>query len=318
MIISIIIIDALDLGGGMELRQLRVFVAVAEESSFTRAAEKLGYVQSNISGQIRALEEEFKTRLFERLGKRVALTADGEKLLHHARQLLRYASETREMMSRSPEPSGTISIGTAESLLVFRLPMLFREYGRLYPQVDLIIRQGTSVDLRQWLRDNTIDVVFELDARIGDTDLVARILCEELMVTVGGNKHRLVEKGFIGPEDINRESFIFTERGCSYRSVMERHLTELKIRPGSSYEFDSIEAIKQLVISCLGIALLPKAAVETELSTGKMVDLNWTGPKIEMFTQVVYHKNKWISPALASLLDMVKGYFPESEAMGRL
>lgn len=296
----------------MELRQLRVFVAVAEESSFTRAAEKLGYVQSNVSGQIRTLEEEFRTRLFERLGKRIALTADGEKLLHHARQLLRYAAETKEMMSRSTVPSGMISIGTAESLLVFRLHTLFREYVRLYPQVNLMIRQGTTVDLRQWLRDNTIDVVFELDARIDDADLISRILCEEPMVIIGDSEHRLVEKGFIEPDDISRESFIFTERGCSYRSVMEKYLAELRLRPCSSYEFDSIAAIKQLVISRLGIALLPRAAVETELSNGKIVDLNWIGPKIEMFTQVVYHKNKWESPALASLFDLVKKNFPKS------
>ncbi len=296
----------------MELHQLRIFVTVAEESSFTRAAEKLGYVQSNISGQIRALEEEFKTRLFERLGKRVALTSDGEKLLHHARQLLKYASETKELMSRSSVPSGTIRIGTAESLLVFRLPALFREYGRLYPQVNLIIHQGTSVDLRQWLRDNTIDVVFELDDRINDADLNTWILCEEPMVIIGNCEHHLVKKGFIEPEDICKESFIFTERGCSYRSQMERHLAKLDIRPRSSYEFDSIEAIKQLVVSRLGIALLPRAAVETELSDGKIVDLNWIGPKMEMFTQVVYHKNKWISPTLAALFDLVKEHFSES------
>lgn len=298
----------------MDLHQLRIFVTVAEESSFTRAAEKLGYVQSNISGQIRALEDEFKTRLFERLGKRVALTTEGEKLLHHARQLLKYATETKELISRSPVPSGTIRIGTAESLLVFRLPELFREYVRLYPQVNLIINQGTSVDLRQWLRDNTLDVVFELDDRINDTDLNTRILCEESMVIIGNPEHHLVKKGFIEPADIYEESFIFTEQGCSYRSQMERHLAKLYIRPRSSYEFDSIDAIKQLVVSCLGIALLPRAAVETELSNGKIVDLNWIGPKIEMFTQVVYHKNKWISPALAALFDLVKEHFPESHS----
>ena len=94
--------------------------------------------------------------------------------------------------------------------------------------------------------------------------------------------------------------------------IIEKHLTELKVRPCSSYEFDSIAAIKQLVVSRLGIALLPRAAVETELSNGKIVNLNWTGPKIEMYTQVVYHKNKWESPALTSLLDLVKENFPES------
>ncbi|KLU59019.1 HTH-type transcriptional regulator GltR [Peptococcaceae bacterium CEB3] len=294
----------------MELHQLRIFLAVAEESSFTRAAEKLGYVQSNISGQVRVLEGELDTKLFERLGKRVALTSDGEKLVRHAKKLLRYAAETKEEMSRSSLPNGTIRIGIAESLLVFRLPWLFREYGRLYPQVKLVIQQGTSVDLRQWLRDNTIDVAFELDNVINDADLLAQILCEEQMVIVAGHGHCLVRKGTIEPEDIRKESFIFTEQGCSYRSAMEVHLSKLDIRPYSSYEVDSVGAIKQLVASRLGIALLPRVAVETELVSERIIALGWSGPKIEMFTQVIYHKNKWISPALASLLDLVEKEFP--------
>ena len=90
---------------------------------------------------------------------------------------------------------------------------------------------------------------------------------------------------------------------------MENYLADSKIQPSSSYEFDSVEAIKQFVISGLGISLLPYAAVEKELSLGNMVDLNLTGTKIEMYTQLVYHKNKWLSPSLSALLDLVDTYF---------
>lgn len=293
----------------MELRQLKIFVTVAEERSFTRAAQKLGYVQSNITTQVRLLEEEFNTKLFERLGKKIALTADGEKLLYHARRLLRYSSEIKEAMTSSLQPSGILNIGIAESLCLFKLPALLKEYSRLYPQVKLIIRQGTPLDFQRWLHDNTIDVAFPLDGIISDDDLLSRILCEEPMIIVGNNEHHLVDKGFIELNDICRESFIFTERDCSYRSVIEKHFADFKVQPISSYEFDSIEAIKQFVLSGLGIALLPHAAVEKELSAGNMVDLRLIEPKIEMYSQIVYHKNKWLSPALASLLDLVNDYY---------
>lgn len=293
----------------MELRQLRIFVCAAEENSFTRAAEKLGYAQSNITTQVRLLEEEFNTRLFERLGKKIALTADGEKLLYHAKRLLRYASDIKGTMTSSPEPGGILNIGIAESLCLFKLPVLLKEYSRLYPQVKLVIRQGTPLDFQRWLHDNTIDVAFSLDAIINDEDLVARILCEEPMIIVGNNEHPLVGKGCMELQDISRESFIYTERDCSYRSVIEKHFTEAKIQPSSSYEFDSIEAIKQFVSSGLGIALLPHAAVERELTSGSLVDLKLIEPKIEMYSQIAYHKNKWLSPALTSLLDLVNAYF---------
>lgn len=293
----------------MELRQLKIFVTVAEEKSFTRAAQIMGYAQSNITAQVRLLEEEFDTRLFERLGKKIALTPDGENLLYHAERLLRYASEVQEAMTYSSEPHGILSIGIAESLCIFKLPALLKEYSRLYPQVKLVIRQGTPLDFARWLRENIIDVAFSLDQIINDDDLISKTLCEESMIIVGNNEHPLIAKGYIELKDIARESFIYTERNCSYRSVIETYLSDAKIKPGSSYEFDSIEAIKQFVLSGLGIALLPYAAVERELSAGTMVDLRLIEPKIEMYTQIVYHKNKWLSPTLLSLLDLVNEHF---------
>ncbi|MDD3894807.1 MAG: LysR family transcriptional regulator [Syntrophomonadaceae bacterium] len=293
----------------MELRQLKIFVTVAEEKSFTRAAQIMGYAQSNITAQVRSLEEEFDTRLFERLGKKIALTPDGEKLLHHARNMLREASEVHEIMACSTDPSGILNIGIAESLCIFKLPALLKEYSRLYPKVQLVIRQGTPLDFARWLRENTIDVAFSLDEFINDADLITKVLCKEPMIIVGSNEHPLISKGYMELTDIAQESFIYTERNCSYRSVIEKYLAESKIKPGSSNEFDSIEAIKQFVLSGLGIALLPYAAVEKELSAGNMVDLKLSEPEIEMYTQLIYHKNKWLSPTLLSLLDLVNEYF---------
>ena len=139
--------------------------------------------------------------------------------------------------------------------------------------------------------------------------MIARVLCDEPMIVVGSPEHPLSQKGSMHFADIAQESFIFAEQGCSYRSAMERKLSEQGIKPASSYEFDSIEAIKQFVQSGLGIALLPCAAVERELAAGSLIDLNLTGDKIEMYTQIIHHKEKWISPSLAALLDLVGKYF---------
>ncbi len=293
----------------MELRQLRIFTTVAEEGSFTRAAQRMGYAQSNLTTQVRLLEEEFHTKLFERLGKRIALTADGDKLLLHAKRLLKYADEIKATLTSSPEPNGILNIGIAESLCVFKLPALLKEYSRLYPQVKLVIRQGTPLDFQRWLHDNTIDVAFSLDSIIKEDDLLVRTLCEEPMIIVANREHPRAAQDYFELADIRTESFIFTERDCSYRSVIEKYLAESKIQPLSSYEFDSIEAIKQFVLSGLGIALLPYAAVERELSAGNMVDLKLKEPTIEMYSQIVCHKNKWLSPALTALFDLVNVYF---------
>lgn len=294
----------------MELRQLKIFQMVAEVRNFTRAAELLGYAQSNITTQIKLLEEEYQTKLFERLGKRVALTTDGEKLLAHANEILRLSSGTKDILSKSPVISGEIVIGIAESLCVFRLPGLFKEYCKRYPQVRLVIRLGSSADFHRWLRDNTVDVAFFLDSLIDTADLTARSLLAEPMVFVGETGHRLLAKGCIGPEDIRDECFIFTGRGCSYRAMLERYLEEAGVRPRAIYEFDSVESIKQFAAAGLGIALLPWAAVERELVENVLADLRWEGPEIGMHTQVVYHKNKWLSPTLTSMLELIGTHFP--------
>lgn len=293
----------------MELRQLRIFATVAGEQSFTKAARIMGYAQSNITTQIRLLEEEFQVRLFERLGKRVALTAEGEKLLQHTRQLLRYADEIKEMMKITAEPSGLLTIGISESLCLFKFPPLLKEYSQRHPRVKLIIRQGTPADFSDWLRNNQADVIFSLDRLIEEKDMVSRVLCKEPMIIAGSPDHPITQKGFMKLGDIAEESFIFAEQNCSYRSEIERRLAMLGIRPASSYEFDSIEAIKQFVQSGLGIALLPYAAVEKELALGTIADLKLSEPEFEMYTQVIHHKDKWLSPALSALLNITDDYF---------
>ncbi|MGE5373061.1 MAG: LysR family transcriptional regulator [Solirubrobacterales bacterium] len=292
----------------MELRQLRIFAAVADLQSFTRAAEALGYAQSNITAQVRCLEDELGVRLFERLGRRIALTLEGERLLSYSERILKLAGEAKESISGG-EPNGTINIGVPESLCVFRLPDLFREYRRQHPQVKLILKLGTPIDFRRWLRDNTIDISFFLDRKVEDPDLVVRELLVEPMVIICEKDHRLASSSLIEAADVAHECVIFTERGCSYRAQLEAQLAEAGVQPASTLEFESVEAIKQFVMSGMGIALLPRAAVEKELAQGKLAQLTWKGTAFDMRTQLVYHRGKWVSPTLKSLLDFVEDYF---------
>lgn len=290
----------------MEIRQLKIFVTVAGLLNFTQAAEVLGYAQSNVTTQIRLLEEEFETRLFERLGKRVALTPDGEKLLKYANQILKYSEEAKESLNNGHAPHGSITVGVAESLCVFRLPSLFKEYCKRFPNVKLVLKLGIPSDFSHWLRENSIDIAFCLAEKLDVKDLHLEASLPEPMVIVGEPNHPLCLKGAIGPADIEGQCLILTEAGCTYRAVIERILNQEGIKPGSTLEFDSVEAIKQFAASGMGIALLPRAAVERELQNNQLADLNWIGPNIEMFTQVVYHKDKWLSPTLDSFIELIR------------
>lgn len=290
----------------MELRQLKSFTTVARVGSFTKAAEMLDYAQSSVTTQVQSLEEELGTRLFERLGRKVALTREGEKLLSYADRILKLSSEAREMVSGSVIPRGTISIGAPESLCVYRLPRLLQNYREMYPAVDIVLKIGTCANFISWLRLNEIDVAVFLDSEMNIQDLIMKTLIDEPMVLLSGPGHHLIRKGKVGPQDMRGEYLILTEKGCSYRAVFEAMLHEEGVQPASILEFGSVEAIKKCVISGLGATLLPRVAVQEELAGGQLVDLRWSGQDFKMLTQISYHKDKWISPALRALLDLAE------------
>ena len=121
---------------------------------------------------------------------------------------------------------------------------------------------------------------------------------------VSGAGHPITGKIPVTIREIEGMTLVLCEEGCDYRVVFEKILSDAGVLPGSVLEFGSIEAIKKCVIQQLGITLLPRMAVEGELSRGELTDLQWQGPDFDMNTQVVYHKDKWISPALSAFLKL--------------
>jgi Transcriptional regulator len=286
----------------MDLKQLNTFISISKLQSFTQAADSLGYAQSTITTQIKLLESELGVKLFERIGKSVTLTHEGKKLLPYAKQILKLSSDAKNAITNNDTPSGTITIGAAESLCVIRLPEILKEYRRLYPQVEVSLKFGNCADFRHFLRDNIIDVAFSLGTRIISEDFISEIEFDETMLLLTSPGHPLINKEKVSPEDLADEPLILTEMGCSYRAVFENILSKFNIKPNVVLETGSVQAIKQFTMSGLGITLLPKVAVEDEIAKVRLIPLNWAGPDFGIISQVLYHKDKWLSPALKAFL----------------
>lgn len=290
----------------MDFKQLNAFVTISKLQSFTGAANTLGYAQSTITTQIKLLENELGVKLFERIGKNVTLTHEGKKLLPYAKQMLKLSADVKNVMFNDESPSGTLTIGAAESLCVIRLPEILKEYRKMYPDVEVSLKFGSCADFRHFLRDNIIDVAFSLGRKIDSEDFISEVEFDEPMLLLGYPGHPLIDKKEIFPKDIENEPLILTEMGCSYRAAFENILNEYNVKPNLVLETGSVQAIKQFTMSGLGITLLPKVAVEDEISSGKLVPLNWAGPNFGIISQVLYHKDKWISPALREFLRLAK------------
>lgn len=289
----------------MELRQLITFITIAELQSFTQAAETLGYAQSTITTQIQLLEKDFETKLFERLGRHIGLTSEGQRLLPYAKQMVKLADDARNAVAHPELPKGTLTIGAVESLCITRLPKLLNAYRQLYPEVELSLKFGGTSDFCRMLRDNTIDIAFFLDRELKFTDLVTVMKIPEPMEILSLPEHPLVAKEQVLPEDLAEEQLVLTETGCQYRAVFENILNSYGIKPHCVVETGSIQAIKQLTLSGLGITLLPRVAVEEEVQQKRLSVLRWAGPDMGMLTQVMMHKDKWVSAALNAWIQLI-------------
>ena len=147
----------------MEIRQLETFVHVAQLQSFSRAAEVLGYSQSAITVQIRLLENELETRLFDRTGKRVVLTSSGKEFLDHANRILYDINRARKSMNDDTELKNPLHIGTIESLCTAKLPSVLTKYRRLHPKVSLQVTIDTPEQLIRMMEHNGLDLIYILD-----------------------------------------------------------------------------------------------------------------------------------------------------------
>jgi Transcriptional regulator len=293
----------------MEFRQLQAFLTVAKTANFTRAAEMLGYAQSSITTQIQLLEQEFNTRFFDRLGHRVVLTDQGQCFLTYANQILALASEAKEAVSNSTTFKGTVTIGAPESLCATRLPSVLKEYGRRYPNVKIVLKIGSYNDFLLWLRNNSIDLAFFFQRETTNPNLITTMLLGEPIVAVTGVGHPLIEKGYVEPSDLREQTVILAEPGCSYRIILESILSSSNVYPETVLEIGSVAAMTQCAISGLGIAFLPRVAIEKELEIGQLVDLHWSGEDFNTVIQLAYHKDKWLSSALKAFLTVAKEVF---------
>ncbi|MGX1909879.1 LysR family transcriptional regulator [Streptomyces phaeochromogenes] len=285
----------------MEIRLLVTFEKVAAVLSFTQAAAELKYAQSSVTSQIRALESSVGVQLFDRLGSHIRLTEAGDRLLPYARQIIELSEEARAAVVGTEEPSGTLTVGTMESLTSYRLSPLLELFHHRYPGVRLSMRPTLGDETRQALRQGTYDVGFLMERETEHAGLEVTLLAEEPLALVAAPGHPLAGAAVsaVSTADLVREPLLATEPGCAYRDLFEEELNTRSAEPVSFMEFGTIEATKRAAAAGLGIALLPAVTVAEELADGRLVALPWE-PPFTLRTQLAWRSGKRL-PAHARL-----------------
>ena len=178
----------------MDLRQLTTYRVLARTLNFHQAAEQLHCVQSTVTAQIQALEDDLGVRLFDRLGRRVVLTDAGTRLVAYAERLLNLADEARLAVSRREEQVGTLTISATETLCTYRLPSVLHRFRSRYPQVRIVFFALAYSELRQAVAEGTVDLAFVMEDLISGAALHTEPLCTEQIYLVASLDHPLAQR----------------------------------------------------------------------------------------------------------------------------
>lgn len=282
----------------MESGDLRIFRAVAEEGSITRAAQRLQYVPSNVTGRIRQLEEGLQTPLFIRSNRGMELTPAGERLLGYARQILNLLDEAEKSVQAEDAPRGPLRIGAIESAAAAHLPGRLAAYYARYPHVSLSLATGNSRVLTQQVLDRELDGAF-VYGPVPHSQLEQIPSYDEELVL-------LSEAGAASLQEQLQKPMLILSTGCTHRSRVERLLAEAGVQHPQIMEFGSLEAVLGGVASGLGVALLPRSNTVQIPNEKNIEALTLPESYREVVVYFIYRRDVPLSSALRAFLEPEK------------
>jgi DNA-binding transcriptional LysR family regulator len=290
-------------------RRLQVFHAVAKQMSFTKAAETLFMTQPAVTFQIKQLEEHFNTRLFERGHGRIALTPAGEIVLEYAERILALSAELetrlREMTGRL---SGPLLIGASTTIAEFLLPRVLGEFKSQHPEVQpkLVVANSEAIENR--VAEHTLDIGL-IEAPSHLPSLLTQMCCEDELQVIVSPAHPLAKAKTVTPKQLIAYPYVSRESGSGTREFTDLYFRKAGVNPTDLsvvMELGSPEALKGVVGTGLGFAILSKATVAKEQKLNELVAVP-LNPKLLRSLSLVYPKEKFRSRLVNTFVEFAQG-----------
>ena len=291
----------------MDLRSLSIFIEVAELGSFTRAGEKLGYSQPTISFQIKQLEKEMGVPLFDRIGHTVSLTDAGRDALSYAQNICHMSQEMVLGTAGRREAGGVLRLGMADSLCAPLIAGQFGEFRRKYPKVSLHISTGDTGMLLEYLDHNEVDMICTMDDHVYDPNYVIANEEEIKVRFVASLQNPLARKKTVSVDELLSQPFLLTEKGMSYRRLMDEKLARNSREIQPVLETGRADLICSLVEENAGLAFLPDYVTEEGVRNGKLKRLNVPDFQVLVWKQVLYRREKWVSLQMQAMIEHLAG-----------
>lgn len=215
------------------------------------------------------------------------------------------ASNIKDKIDSDLSSHGQIIIGASESLCIFKLPAIVKAFKQSHPNIDLQLKLIENDQVVQQLTDITIDIAFTIGNPIDYPSITSLIKKREEIQVLSAPTHPLVSKNMLERKDFTNQPLILTSYGCNYRAAFEHDMKCHGIPYQIALESGSVQAIKEMTASGLGLCVLPNLAVQKELSANQLYALPYKND-YEIYIQLFCHNSKWLSPHLAEFIELIK------------
>ncbi len=292
----------------MELRQITTFIKVAQLGSFSKAADSLGYSQSAVTVQIRQLEDELGTRLFDRMGKHISLTDPGSQFLNRAYDIINEVNKARLSVADTGDLHGSLHIGTISSLCDAKLPALLKKYWGKHPNVTVRVTTAEPEELIYLMERGDVDLIYILDEpRYNNNWRKLMEQREDVVFVASSDLARELNR----PEglkigDLFDMPFYLTERNANYRRVLDRFLESKNVSLTPALECSDTSFIIKMLEINRGVSFLPVYAVSRSIEQGRLAILNVTDYRASLYRQIFSHKEKWHTREMNEFIEIAE------------
>lgn len=291
-------------------RRLQVFQTVARLLSFTKAAEELHMTQPAVTFQVRQLEEQFNTRLFDRTHNRISLTEAGKRVHECAERIFElYAEMDNSVRELTGDISGVLILGASTTIAEYMLPALLGDFKAKYPDITIRLKVANTDGIVSQVENNAIDLGV-VEAPVNNKNLVVEECRTDHLVLIVPPAHELANEDVVPIQRVVDYPFICREEGSGTREVMIESMHVAGVSPADlniAMELGSLEAIKGAVEAGMGVSILSNATIQKELKLGTLVAVQ-LDPPIDRPFSFVHQKQKFRVRAMDELLSFARNY----------
>ncbi|WP_255575504.1 LysR family transcriptional regulator [Caproiciproducens faecalis] len=283
---------------------MKIFLTVSQENSVTKAAEKLHLSQPAVSVAIRELEDYYGVALFERLSRRLYITEAGKRLFDYALHIVSLFEEM-ETTIKNWDTKGKLRIGTSITIGNLVIPKLVRQFEDFYPQIDVFVAVDSSEEVEEKILRNEVDFGL-IEGNVHYENIEFEPFCTDDLVVVCSKEHPLAKKKLVRMQDLKDYPFLSRERNSGTRELSEHILHQNSYLMTPAWESTSTQAIVNALAEGLGFSVLPQKLLPSYQNHQKLRRLNVEGLSFQRQFMIIYHRNKFLTPAAKKFIDLCK------------